>query len=81
MVRVLQSVVIVPCDIDFATYDRFYLRILLGHLQELLDSVHVSMVGDGQGRHSQLLGTFKKASYRSQAVKYGKLCMYVKMDK
>jgi hypothetical protein len=39
------------------------------------------MVGDGQGRHSQLLGTFKKASYRSLAIKYGKLCMYVKMDK
>jgi hypothetical protein len=81
MVRVLQGVVIVPCHIDFATYDWLYLGILLGHLQELLDSVHVAMVCHGQGWHSQLLGTFKKASYRSLAVKYGKLCVYVKMDK
>jgi hypothetical protein len=81
MVLVLDLMVVVTGHIDFASDDRLYLRKLFGHLQEFLDSIHVSMIGYGKSRHAKLPGTFKKASYGSLTVKYGILCMDVKMDK
>ena len=45
-----------------------------------VDTVHVSMVSDGQSRHPELLGSFKKSADRGLAVKNGILCMYVKMN-
>ena len=77
VVLVLEFMVIVTGHIYLAADDRLYFRKLLRHLQEFLDSVHVSMVRDGKSRHAKLLGTLKKASYGSLTVKYGILSMYV----
>ena len=81
MVGILEIVVVMSRHIYLTADDRLDLRILLRHLQKLLDSVHVAMVGDCQSRHAQLFCAFEKASYRSLAVEDGILCMDVKMDK
>ena len=47
VIRVLEGVVIVPCHIHLAAYDRLHLRELFSHLQELLHTIHVSVVSDG----------------------------------
>ena len=52
---VLETMVVVLRDIDLAAEDRLDLRMLLRHVGEVLDAVHIAVVGDGQARHFQLL--------------------------
>ena len=63
VIGILELVVIVSCDIYLTSDDRLYLRELLGHLQEFLDTVHVTVIGNGKCGHSKLLCPFKKAAY------------------
>ena len=72
--------VIMTGHIDLTAEDRLDLRELLRHLQELLYTIHVSMVSDGQGRHAELLCPLEKVNDSRLAVKNGILCMDVKMD-
>ena len=80
VVLVLEFMVIMLGHIHLASDDRLNLRILLRHLQELLHTIHVSMVGDGKCRHSELACTLKKAGNRRLTVKNRILCMDMKMD-
>ena len=59
VVVVLEMVVIVARDIDLASENRLYIRVLCGIFQELLDSVHVAVVRDGKRRHPQFLSPVK----------------------
>ena len=61
MVLVLEFMVIVTRHIHLASDDRLDVRVLLGHLQKLLDTIHVAMVGDGKCRHFKLFRTLEKA--------------------
>ena len=80
VVLVLELVVVVLGHIDLAADDRLDLGELLRHLEKLLDTIHVSMVCDGQGRHFELFCTRKEVTDSRLAVKDGILCMYVKVD-
>ena len=82
---ILQFVVVMPGDIHLAADDGLDLvtlvlvAVLPGHLEELLYTVHIAMVGDGDGGHAQLGSTGKKLPHVGESVKYGVLCMDVKM--
>ena len=52
VVLVLYLVVIVLCHVDLTSDDRLHLRELFSNLEELLHTVHVSMVSNGQSRHA-----------------------------
>ena len=80
VVLVLQLVVIVSGHIDFTAYYGLDIGIFLRHLQEFLHTVHVSVVGDRQCRHFELLRSFKQGGNRRLTVENGILRMYVKMD-
>ena len=83
---VLKLGIIVPGNIHLAANDRLYL-VLLGllvpmfvrKLEELLYSVHVAMVCNGQGRHAHGLCPVEQGGYRREAVEYGVLRVDVKM--
>jgi len=85
---VLFLMVIVPRDIDFAAYERFYLqipvsvdvRLVIGHFEEFLDAVHVSVVRNGKGRHFEFACAFEQFLDIGQAIKDGVLGMDVKVD-
>jgi hypothetical protein len=80
MVLVLEFMVIVTRHIHLATDDRLDVRILLGHLQELLHTIHVSVVCNGKCGHFQLFRALEKTAYGCLTVKNGVLCVDVKMD-
>ena len=60
VILVLEPVIIMPGDIYLASDDRLDLRELLGYLEKLLHTIHVSMVCNGQCRHSELFRSSKK---------------------
>ena len=67
---VLDPGVIMTRHIDLASDDGFDLvllgllvAVLVGELEELLDSVHVAVVGDRQGGHAHLLGPVEQGCY------------------
>ena len=66
---VLERVVIMSCNIYLASDYRLDLRILLCYFQELLHTIHVTMVCNGQRRHSELFCALKKTPNRGLAVK------------
>ena len=55
VVVVLEAVVVVLRDVDLAAEDGLDVRVLLGHVAEVLDAVHVAVVRDGEARHAELL--------------------------
>ena len=69
VVVVLELVVVVAGDVDFAAYDGLDIRELFGDVAEVLDTVHVTVVGDGEAGHPELLGTGEKLLYVAQSVK------------
>ena len=69
VILVLELMVIVLGHIDLTSDDRLDVRIFLRHLQELLYTVHVSMVSDCKCRHFKLFCTLEKAGDRSLTVK------------
>ena len=80
VLRVLQMVVIVPCHVYLASYYRLYPRMLFRELVELLDTVHVPVVGDGDSRHPQFFGPVEKGFYGRKSVSDRVLRMDVKMN-
>ena len=77
---VLDLMVVPARDIDFATDDGLDVRVLLGELEELLDAVHVSMVGDGQTGHAELFRPVEQVLDGGLAVQDGILGMYVQVN-
>ena len=68
VILVLELMVIVAGHIYLTSDDRLDLGKFLRYLQEFLDTIHISMVCDGQSRHAEFLGTLKKAGNRRLAV-------------
>ena len=60
VIVVLEFVVIVPCHIHLTSEDRLHIRMFTCEFHEFLDTVHVSMVGDGQGRHTKFISPVKE---------------------
>ena len=68
VVVVLQMVVVVTRDVDFAADDGLddvvavgvFVALVVGPTEELLDSVHVAVVGDGHCGHPQLACTLEE---------------------
>ena len=79
VVVVLEVVVIVLRDIDLAAEDRLHVRMLLRHVGEVLDAVHIAVVGDGQARHFQLLRPAEELLDVAHPVEDGVLGMDVQM--
>ena len=52
VVVVLEMVVVVLRDVDFTAENGLHVRVLLGHVAEVLDAVHVAVVRDRQARHA-----------------------------
>ena len=77
---VLDLVVVPARDIDLAADNGFDVRVLAGELVELLDTVHVSMVGDGQAGHTELFRPGKQVLNGGLAVQDGILGMYVQVN-
>ena len=67
--------------VDLAADDRLDIWVLFGVFVELLDSIHVAMVGDGQAGHSELLRTVEQILDRGLSVEDGILSMDMKMNK
>ena len=89
MVLIAQAVVVVTGNVNLAAHDGLDDGLLVGPevrfvpapLKELLYSVHVTVVGNGNGWHVQLAGAGKKFLYIRQAVENRVLRMDVQMDK
>ena len=62
VILILQPVVIMSGYIDLTADNRLYFRKLLGYLQELFHTVHISMVSYGQCRHFQLFSACKEVA-------------------
>jgi hypothetical protein len=71
--------VIVPGNVHLTADDGLYVRMLLGVLEELLYAIHVAVVRNGQGRHSQLIGPVEEVFYGGLSVQDGVLGVDVKM--
>ena len=76
--------VLVPFETVFhhvylAAQNRFY-TLLFGCVAELLDTVHVAVVGDCERRHAQLLGAFENLTDGGSSVQNRILGMYVQMN-
>ena len=67
--------------IHLAADDGLHVGVFLGVFEELLHPVHVAVVGDGQGRHAQLVGPVEKLSYGRKSVQDGVLGMDMKVHK
>ena len=86
---VFEAVVVVPGHIHFTTHQRLHQRLAVraevglvpGPLEELLDTVHVAMVGDGNGGHPELAGPGEQSFYVGQTIQYRVLCVNVQMNK
>ena len=77
---ILEPVVVMRGHIYLASYDRLYPRMFLGKFIELLDTVHVPMVSDGDSRHSEFLRPVKKGLDGRKTISDGILGMYMKMN-
>ena len=78
MLVVLQLGVVMPRDIHLASDDRLdlvlfslFVLMLVGELEELLDTVHVSVVGDGQRGHAHGFCPVEQSGYRRESVEDG----------
>ena len=63
-------------DLGFTPQNRFDARIG-GDVVEVLDAVHIAVVGDGQSLHTEGFGSFDERRYGRCAVQDGILRMYV----
>ena len=88
MLAVLDLRVVVACHIDLAPDDRLDLEMpgslvhmLACELEELLDTVHVAVIRDGQGRHPHLLGPVEQGRDGGESVKNRILRVDVKVYK
>ena len=79
VVAVLEMMVVVLRDIDLAAQDGLDARMLFCTVEELLDAVHVPVVGDGHGIHSKFFHPVKKFLDGRKTVQDGILCMNVEM--
>ena len=80
VVLVLEIVVVALGDIDLTAYDGLDFREVLCHFEELLHSVHISVVCDGNSGHTELRCSFEKPFDRRKTVKDGILGVDVKVD-
>ena len=88
VVVVLEMVVIVARNVylaadqrlDYGLLVRPQVRLVPGPFEELLDTVHVTVVGDGYGRHIELAGAGKQLFDIGQSVKDRVLGMDVQMN-
>ncbi len=76
---VLGLVVVVAGDVDFAAQNRLDRRVLPGHVEKVLDAVHVAVVGDCEARHAQLLGPPEELLDIAHSVQDGVLRVDMKM--
>ena len=67
-------------NVNLAADDGLDIRMLLGVLEELFDTVHVAMVRDGKGRHTKLFGTVEKVFYGGLSIQNGILGMDVQVN-
>ena len=88
VLAVLDLRVVVACHIDLAPDDRLDLEMpgslvhmLACELEELLDTVHVAVIRDGQGRHPHLLGPVEQGRDGGESVKNRILRVDVKVYK
>ena len=77
VVVVLEVVVVVAGDVCLAAQDGLDVGVLLAGVEELLDSVHVAVVGDGQAGHLELVRACEELLDVGHAIKYGIFGMYV----
>ena len=80
VVVVLEVVVVVAGDVCLAAQDGLDVGVLLAGVEELLDSVHVAVVGDGQAGHLELVRACEELLDVGHAIKYGIFGMYVQGD-
>ena len=79
VVVVLEVVVVVLRHVDLAAEDRLHVRVLLGNVAEVLDTVHVAVVRDGQAGHAEFLRTAEELLDIAHSVEDGVLRMDVQM--
>ena len=79
VVVVLEVVVVVLRDVDLAAEDGLDVRMLLGHVAEVLDAVHVAVVGDGEAGHAQFFGPAEELLDVAHPVEDGVLGMDVQV--
>lgn len=70
---------VVLYHIDFASEDGFESR-RVGRIVELLYAEHIAVVGNGNGRHAELLGPFHQRGDGGGPIEDGVLRMYMKMS-
>lgn len=76
---VLVLFAVVLYHIDFASEDGFESR-RVGRIVELLYAEHIAVVGNGNGRHAELLGPFHQRGDGGGPIEDGVLRMYMKMS-
>ena len=88
MLAILDLRIVMARHIDLAPDDRLDLEmsgslvhVLACELEELLDSVHIAVVRDGQGRHTHLLSPVEQGRDRRETVKNRVLRVDVKVYK
>jgi hypothetical protein len=54
---------------------------LLGVFEELLHAIHIAVIGDGKGRHPQLIGPVEEVFYGGLSVQDGVLGVDVQVNK
>ncbi len=77
------------CHVDLAAYDRLddirpvriLVRLVVRHLEKFRHTVHITVVSNGDGRHTKFPGTREKLLDVRQTVKNGILRMQMEMDK
>jgi hypothetical protein len=77
---VLEPMVVVPGDIHLTADDGFHPGIFLSTLEKLLYPVHIAVIRDGKGGHTQLLGPPEKVFYGRLPIQDRILGMDVKMN-
>ena len=66
--------------VDLAAHDGLDRLVLAGVFEELLDAVHIAVIGQGNGGHSELFGSFEKVAHRGETVENRVLRVDVKVD-
>ena len=79
IVALLLDTVVADGDIDLAADDRLHPVGLACIFQELLDAVEVTVVGNRNGRHTELFGPFEKIFYGRLPIQNRVLGMDVKV--
>ena len=79
VVVVLEAVVVVLRDIDFAAEHRLDAGMLLRHVAEILHAVHIAVVRDCEARHAQFLRPAEELFDVAHSVQDGILGMDVQV--